>query len=383
MESNRPTRRQFISTTAAALGLGLIASRSEQAEADESRLSWWRSKTPPQIEARHYMKLDEENQVWCRLCFRKCIIKSGERGFCRNRENRGGALYALTYGVPCSLQVDPIEKEPVYHFHPASEIFCIAAAGCNLRCKFCQNYHISQKKVEETRNYRAPADTIPPLAKSKGCEGVSFTYSEPTAYYEYMYDVAKASKAAGLHVVCHTNGGMDPKPLHELLKHVDAVTVDLKSFSDKFYHPICTAELEVVQRTLVEIRKTPTHLEVVNLMITGLNDDVEDMKRMAGWIAKNLGTQTPLHINRFYPAYKMQNVPATPVAHLERAHAAAVKEGLEYVYVGNVPGHKLNSTYCPKCGNFVIGRVHFQVLQIQLKDGKCATCGHPIHGVWA
>jgi len=378
MEKDRPTRRQFISDSVAALGLGVIASQTDSAEgADVTR-----ARSPGNLEARHYMKLDEENQVWCRLCFRKCIIKDGDRGFCRNRKNRGGTLYALTYGVPCSLQVDPIEKEPAYHFLPGTDIFCIAAAGCNFRCKFCQNYHISQKRVEETRNYRASPETIPQLVKKHGCIGVSFTYSEPTAYYEYMFDVAKATKAQGLRVVCHTNGGMAAKPLRELLEHVDAMTVDLKAFTESFYLNTCNAELGAVQQTLIEIRKTPVHLEVVNLMVNGLNDKPDDMERMAGWLAKNVGVHTPFHITRYYPAYKMENVPATPIAHLERAHEIATAEGMEYVFVGNVPGHKTNSTYCPKCGAFVIGRAGFKVLQMQLKDGKCAKCGHVIPGVW-
>lgn len=334
-------------------------------------------------EAMHYEKLDENQQVWCQLCFRKCIIDDKRRGFCRNRENRKGTLYALTYPKPCSLQIDPIEKEPAFHMLPGTYIFCVAAAGCNLRCKFCQNWQISQQKVEDTKNYNLLPDDIAKLAKEKKCHGVSFTYSEPTAFYEYMLDVAKAAKKRGLRTLFHTNGTMTQQPLFELLEVMDAVTVDLKGFNNKFYHAIATGELEPVLKTLENIKNKGKHLEIVNLIVTTLNDDMGDIKRMCAWIKENLGREVPIHFNRFFPSHKLKNLPPTPMETLEEAYKIARAEGLQYIYIGNMPGHKHNSTFCPECEKRLIHRVHFGVLSNNIKDGKCKFCKHEIPGIWA
>jgi len=297
--------------------------------------------------------------------------------------NRDGKLYTLIYGRPCSLQLDPIEKEPVYHVLPGTRIFCTATAGCNYRCLFCHNWQISQKRVEDVTNYSVAPEGIAMLAQRSKCEGVSFTYSEPTIYYEYMFDVAQAAKKRGLRVVCHTNGGMSRQPMLDLLKYLDAVTVDLKAFSDAFYHGISMGELDVVLDTLKTIHRAGVHLEIVNLVVPKRNDAEAEFRQMTKWIVENLGPDVPVHFNRFGPAYRMRNVQRTPIAALERAREIGIAAGIKYIYIGNVPGHKHNSTYCAKCGKRLIARVHFSVLENHVKDGKCPQCNETIPGVWA
>lgn len=332
-------------------------------------------------EAMFYAKLSRRN-VQCQICFRRCIIPPGTRGFCRNRENHGGKLYTLVYGKPCSLQIDPIEKEPAFHMLPRGKIFCTATVSCNNRCLFCQNWQISQRSVEEVQSYQASPEEVVAMAEEKGCEALSFTYSEPTAFYEYMFDIAKLGKERGLKTLYHTNGLINAEPLLALLKYMDAVTVDLKAFTSQFYQEICSSELEPVLATLKNMRKTDVHLEVVNLVIPGLNDDMGDIENMCLWIKDNLGEETPFHLNRFFPAYKMERLLPTPVETLERAKMVADEVGLHYVYVGNVPGHTYNSTFCPRCSKALITRLHFQVFGNDIVDGRCKFCGHPIPGIW-
>ncbi len=333
------------------------------------------------VEARNYQKL-EDNLVQCNLCFRGCIIKEGKRGTCRNRANINGTLYTLNYGKPCAIHLDPIEKEPAFHVYPGGSIFCIATAGCNFRCLFCQNWTISQQEVENTHYiYLTPKKAVQ-LAKESNCDAISFTYSEPTSFYEYMYDIAKLAKEEGLKVIFHTNGAMRPEPLKALLKHMDAVVVDLKGFTDEFYTKLSSAKLEPVLQTLKIIKEEGVWLEIVNLIVPTKNDDMEDIKKMCEWIKENLGEETPIHFSRFFPAYKMLKLPPTPITTLEQAREIALEVGMHYVSIGNVPGHKANSTYCPKCGNILISRVHFMVLANNIIGGRCRFCGHKIPGIW-
>ena len=333
-------------------------------------------------EARYYEK-DKGGMVRCRLCFRQCFVADGERGFCRNRENRGGTYYTLVYGLPCAIQIDPIEKEPAYHMLPGSSMFCTATASCNNRCKFCHNWHISQRSVEETINYDLSPERIVGLASQQNCQSLSFTYSEPTVFYEYMYDIAKLGKEKGFKVLFHTNGSMNPEPLSALLNHMDGVTVDLKGFTETFYREASSSQLAPVLRTLKHIEKSGRHLEVVNLIIPTLNDDMVKIREMCIWIRENLGKDTPLHFTRFSPAYRLTHLPPTPIKTLEKAWKIGQEEGLEYVYIGNVPGHEGNNTFCPQCHKKLIHRVHFAVLSNEVKDGKCPFCGYPIRGIWA
>jgi pyruvate formate lyase activating enzyme len=332
-------------------------------------------------EAAHYTQMDDK-QVQCLICFRRCIVPEGQRGFCRNKVNVDGRYFTLVYGRPSALQIDPIEKEPAFHFWPGATIFCTGTASCNNRCKFCQNWHLSQHSFEEIDHFVISPENTVAHAQERECDAVSFTYNEPTVFYEHMLDAAREAQRKGLGTLFHTNGGMNQEPLAVLLEFMDAVTVDLKAFTPEFYRDVSSSELEPVLRTLQQIHLSGRHLEIVNLMIPTLNDDIDDVRRMCRWIGDTLSPQVPLHFTRFHPAYRLTNLPPTPVTTLEEAIRAADEEGLEYVYIGNVPGHERNSTFCPACGDKIIDRVHFAVLALDVVKGKCRFCGHQIPGIW-
>jgi pyruvate formate lyase activating enzyme len=337
--------------------------------------------TPKLHEAQYYVQLDG-NRVQCQMCFRRCTVPEGGRGFCRNKVNVGGRYYTLVYGQPSALQIDPIEKEPHFHMLPGATIFCTGTASCNNRCKFCQNWHLSQRSFEEIQHVAIhPMQTVA-LALESGCNAVSFTYNEPTVFYEHMFDVANFAKQAGIGTLFHTNGGMNEEPLAALLEHMDAVTVDLKAFTSKFYREVSSSELAPVQRTLQQIHQSDAHLEIVNLVVPTLNDDPDDVRRMCHWVGDTLSDKVPVHFTRFHPAYKLTSLPPTPLETLESAAQIADDEGLQYVYIGNYPGHERNSTFCPACGERIIGRVHFSVLSLDVEQGKCRFCGHEIPGIW-
>jgi pyruvate formate lyase activating enzyme len=335
----------------------------------------------PLHEAQYYVPLTD-NRVQCQMCFRGCVVPEGGRGFCRNKVNVGGRYYTLVYSRPSALQIDPIEKEPSFHMWPGATIFCTGTASCNNRCKFCHNWHLSQRSFEEIDHVVITPENSVALAREMECDAVSFTYNEPTVFYEHMLDVAVEARRKGMGTLFHTNGGMNEKPLVALLGHMDAVTVDLKAFTPRFYQEVSSSELEPVLRTLKQVFLSGVHLEIVNLVIPGLNDDMDDVRRMCRWIGDTLSDQVPLHFTRFHPAYKLTSLPATPVETLESAARIAGEEGLQYVYVGNVPGHERNSTFCPACGQKIIERTHFTVLSLDVVKGKCRFCGHSIPGVW-
>ncbi len=336
---------------------------------------------PELHEALYYQQLDDK-RVQCQMCFRRCIVPEGGRGFCRNKVNLDGRYYTLVYGRPSALQIDPIEKEPSFHMLPGGMIFCTGSASCNNRCKFCQNWHLSQQSFEEIRHFAiTPEETVEEALKI-GCHAVSFTYNEPTVFYEHMFDVVKAAKQAGMGTLVHTNGGMNEEPLAALLEYMDAVTVDLKAFTPEFYEKVSSSKLEPVLRTLQQIHQSGAHLEIVNLVVTTLNDDLADIRRMCCWIRDTLSDEVPIHFNRFFPAYKLTGLPPTPIETLESAAQIADEEGLQYVYIGNYPGHERNSTFCPQCGEQIITRRHFAVLSLDVEQGQCRFCGHSIPGIW-
>jgi pyruvate formate lyase activating enzyme len=331
-----------------------------------------------------YYRLISDSRLQCELCFRKCIIYDGERGECRNRENREGKLYSIVYAKPSAIQIDPIEKEPQYHMLPGSSILCFGTAGCNFKCRFCQNWHLSQQSMEDMEyHYVVPPEDAVAMAKERDIPTISFTYNEPTSFYEYVYDIARVAKSAGLNILWHSNGAMQTEPLRDLLKFSDAVTIDLKGFHESIYARYSSAELEPVLNTLRTIREENVWLEIVNLIIPGVNDDSGDLDRMCRWIRDTLGPDVPLHFSRFFPAYKLTDLSPTPVAVLENAHRIASEAGLRYVTLGNVPGHRYNSTFCPVCGHTLIQRAHFHVLKNSIQEGRCPSCGHEIPGLWA
>jgi len=329
-----------------------------------------------------FYKVLGDGEVQCQMCFRRCIIPEGQRGFCRNRENQGGKLYSVVYARPSAVHTDPIEKEPQYHFLPGSHILCLGTAGCNFRCRHCHNWHLSQRSLEEMEYvYELMPEEVVELALEKGIPTLSFTYNEPTSFYEYVYDIAKLAKKKGLRIIWHSNGAINPAPLETLLRYTDGVTIDLKGFSQRAYDN-SSAQLEPVLRTLKIIKKEGKWLEIVNLVIPTINDDPTEIRKMCIWIKENLGVDVPLHFSRFFPAYKLTQLPPTPISTLEKAYQIAREVGLNYVSIGNVPGHQYNSTFCPKCGRRLIHRIHFMVLGNEIKDGKCAFCGHEIPGIW-
>ena len=330
----------------------------------------------------YYQKLDN-GWVQCRLCFRKCTIPEGGRGFCRVRENRSGKLYSLVYGQPATLQIDPIELEPMHHMVPGHRNLCVATASCNFRCKHCHNWHITQRGPEEISSVWVSPEEVIGRAIKEGCLSISHSINEPTIFYEYMYDIAKLAKKRGLKTLFHTNGSLNPEPLRELLKYMDGVTVDLKAFTTEFYQAISQAELDPVLRTLKIIKEEGVHLEIVYLVIPTLNDDLEEIREACGWIKNNLGKDVPLHFTRFFPNYKLTRLPPTPIETLEKASEIAKEIGLHYVYIGNVPGHEGNNTYCVNCKNRLIYRVGFMVVKNELKNGRCPFCDHRIPGIWS
>ena len=331
-----------------------------------------------------YWQKVRDNIVQCLLCPRKCILDVNQRGICTVRINKDGALYTLGYGNPIAVHVDPIEKKPFFHVLPGECAFSIAVAGCNMRCLFCQNWQISQAKPDETQNYNMSPEEVVSEAKKSGCKFIVYTYTEPTVFYEYMLDIAKLAKENGLKNGMHSCGYINPEPLKELLKYMDAVNIDLKGFNKAFYNRMgMMAELEPVLETIKAIRKQGVWLELTNLLISGENDDPQEIKKMCLWIKENLGDDVPVHFSRFMPAFKLQNLPPTPINKLEEAYRIAKEVGLKYIYIGNVPGSLQENTYCPNCKKLLVGRLGYEITENNIKDGHCKFCGYKISGIWS
>lgn len=336
---------------------------------------------PPLHEAQFYSKLPG-NSVRCELCPRRCVIAPGRRGFCRVRENRAGTLYSLVYGRPCSMNKEPIEKAPFFHFLPGRQRLTLATVGCNQRCKYCQNWEISQATPEAV-----PADTLTPervvaIARRESLPIICFTYTEPVVFYEYMTDIARLARAAGIRTAVVSGGYINPDPLRRLCGLVDAIKLDLKGFSEDFYADVCGSSLQPVLEACRTVARAGTHLELVNLVVPALNDDSSSIAAMCRWIADSLGDTIPIHLTRFHPDYRLANSPPTPVATLDKAAAIARRTGLRFVYVGNVPGHENENTFCPGCGRPVIRRRGFTVIENRVTNGACPSCGTRIPGVW-
>jgi len=331
------------------------------------------------VEARHYEKL-EGGGVECRLCPRHCRVTDLERGFCGVRENHNDVYRTLVYGLPCAMNIDPIEKKPLFHFYPGTAAFSLATAGCNCDCKFCQNWDISQSRPEQTNNYELSPDDAVQVCRSRNIPNIAYTYSEPVIFYEYMYDIARLGKPQGLRSVMITGGYIDEKPLAELMPQLDAIKVDLKSIREDYYRDIVRGELQPVLDRLIQMRKADIWLELVYLVVPTLNDTEAEFRELAKWIKNNLGTDVPLHFSRFMPQYLLTHLPVTPAHTLDRAHAISKAEGLEFVYVGNVAGHRAESTYCPQCNAVLIERRGFNVRITGLDKNRCQACGRVIPG---
>ena len=323
-----------------------------------------------------------ENRVQCALCSHYCRISDGDRGLCGVRENRGGRLLTLVDDQIAAANLDPIEKKPLYHFLPGTTSFSIGTMGCNLACGFCQNWSLSQppKEGKEIQGQRVTPAQLVATAQELGAASLSYTYSEPTIFFELVQDTARLARDAGLANVLVSNGFMSPRCLEELGPLIQAANIDLKAFTERFYAEQCGARLKPVLDNLAHIRRLGWHLEVTTLVIPGLNDSDSELADIAGFIADRLGPDTPWHVSRFHPTYRLTDRGPTPVERLEAAWHMGHAAGLKYVYVGNVPGHDTNSTRCPQCGCVCIDRTGFTVRAQRLADGHCPTCGARVAG---
>ena len=324
----------------------------------------------------------EDQKVRCSLCPRECVVADVERGYCGVRENQGGAYKTLVYGALCSANVDPIEKKPLYHYLPGTTAFSVATAGCNIECKFCQNWEISQARPEQLSSYGVPPQELVRLASMRRTPTIAYTYSEPVVFYEYMHDSAALGREQRVGSVIISNGYIMEEPLRQLCQHLTGVKIDLKAFTEKFYQEHCAGRLAPVLETLDVLADIGIHTEVVVLIIPTLNDSEGEIRVLARWLVEHMGVDVPVHFTRFHPVYRMTNLPPTPVATLERARHVAMDAGLHYVYLGNVPFHDGGNTYCPSCGETLIRRVGYNVDVVALTDGACARCGTTIPGVW-
>jgi pyruvate formate lyase activating enzyme len=311
-----------------------------------------------------------------------CIIEPGQSGECRVRINIDGVLRTVVYGFPCSMHIDPVEKKPLFHFLPGTGILSIATVGCNLHCKNCQNWEISQANPEESRAFVCPPEKLVELTRKNRCRSLAYTYTDPIVYYEYTYDTAKLARDNGIRNVLVTAGYINEEPWKELLKYVDAANIDLKGMSEDFYREVCSGTLKPVQNALVLAKASGILLEVTNLIIPTLNDKPEQIRQLVRWVKANLGGDTPMHFSRFFPRYKMRHLPSTSTETLDLAREIAISEGLNYVYIGNIRSKAGQNTYCPACNRLLIERSGYTILQNHLKQGCCPACGKEIYGVW-
>ena len=328
-----------------------------------------------------YTKLDNK-LVMCGICPHRCLLSPGDRSVCRSKINMDGILYSLTYGNPCSANVDPIEKKPLFHFKPRSKAFSIATTGCNFRCLNCQNWEISQAKPHEVRHYDLfPADVVK-TAQRSGCLSIAYTYSEAVTFFEYMIDTARLAKDNEISNLWISNGYINRKPLLELCKVLDAANVNLKSYSDAIYRKLNGGRLQPVLDTFKTLHEQGVHFEMTNLVVPGYVDDEKMVKQMCRWILKNLGPDYPLHFLRFFPKYKLDRLPATPLSTLVRFRKLAMAEGIHYVYVGNSAYPEGSNTYCHNCKKLLIERTGYIVLTYNLNGNKCKYCKTMIPGRW-
>ena len=328
-----------------------------------------------------YEKLPD-SKVRCNLCAHRCVIADGKKGICQVRENRGGTLYTLVYGHTIIQHADPVEKKPLFHFYPGSTAYSIATPGCNFRCRWCQNWDISQ--MVHDRHFimgeEASLEQVVAAAQKADCRSIAYTYTEPTIFFEYAYDTARLAHEAGLANLYITNGYMTEEMLETFQPYLDAANVDLKAFRDKTYRKYVGARLQPVLDAMKLMKRLGIWLEVTTLVIPGINDDEGELKDAADFVANELGMDTPWHISRFFPAYKMTDVFPTPVETLNRAREIGLEAGLRYVYVGNVPGEA--NTVCHKCGQILIRRLGYRILENRVQpNGRCPNCGMPVAGV--
>lgn len=330
-----------------------------------------------------WQKPAENGKVLCTLCPRYCTIDAGQKGFCFIRENIDGKLYSTGYGRPTDFAIDPIEKKPLSHFLPGTTVLSFGTAGCNLGCKFCQNWSMSKAKLDEVNALHAAPEDVVALAKKYRTPSIAYTYNDPTIFGEYVIDISKLAREENIKSVMVTAGYIDKEARKDVYKFIDAANVDLKAFSETFYHNLTFSHLEPVLDTLRWLKnETEVWIEITTLLIPGENDSEEEIKKMTGWIVENLGTNVPLHFTAFHPSFKMLDHPPTPVSKLTEARNIALRQGINYCYTGNVHNVEAQTTYCPNCKEPLIIRDWHSVLSDKIVDGKCSKCGEKIAGVF-
>jgi pyruvate formate lyase activating enzyme len=339
---------------------------------------------PNTVGTKYWHKLDD-GRIQCDLCPRYCKLHDGQRGFCFVRACEGGQIVLTTYGRSSGYCIDPIEKKPLNHFLPGTPVLSFGTAGCNLGCKFCQNWDISKSREIDTLSDQASPEKIARVARQLGCQSVAFTYNDPVIFMEYAIDVAMACRELGVKTVAVTAGEICDEPREEFYKHMDAANVDLKAFTERFYEQVCASHLQPVLDTLVYLKhQTDVWFELTTLLIPGENDSDKEMDEMTRWVVEHLGPDVPMHFTAFHPDFRMLDKPSTPPATLTRARRIAIENGVRYAYVGNVHDESGESTYCHQCGTLIIGRDWYVLKDWQLTDdGCCRSCGARCPGVFA
>lgn len=388
------SRRQFVCGSAACLAAGLVSQlpgpfgASRAAVVEDIRGKVFKGDAPEKLwkwshEGFLYKKLGGD-KVICGICPNRCVLAPGDRSVCRSKVNLDGKLYSLAYGNACAVNTDPIEKKPLFHFKPQTTAFSLAAAGCNFRCLNCQNWEISQARPEDVAAYSHelfPADVIA-AAQASRAQSIAYTYSEPITFFEYMIDIARLARSAGLNNLWVSNAYINQKPLLELCKVLDAATLNIKSFDDAIYRRLNGGRLQPVLHTFKTLHEQGVHFEMINLVVPGYTDKEDMVRDMCGWILENIGPDHPLHFLRFFPRYKLDRLPPTPVSTLTRYRELAMQQGIRYVYVGNVARHEGNNTYCHACKKLLIERRGYFIPTYNLAGGKCKFCNTRIPGVW-
>jgi pyruvate formate lyase activating enzyme len=321
--------------------------------------------------------------IMCRICPNECVLKEGELSKCNNRKVHNSKLYTLAYGNPCSVNIDPVEKKPLYHFFPGSRAYSIATAGCNLACLNCQNWTISQTGPDKTRNYDLPPEDVVSECINNNCKSIAYTYSEPVTFYEYVFETARIARKFGVKNIMKSNGYINPEPLRNLCSVIDAANIDLKAFTESTYLKLTGGKLQPVLDSLKVYLEMGVWLEITNLVVPTWSDSLKEIRDMCRWLNDNGFSKTPLHLSRFYPLHKLEQLPPTPVDTLYKAAMIAKEEGIRHVYTGNVPGNELSNTICPECKTTLISRNGFRVTSNAIRDGKCSNCSKPVEGVWS